>query len=160
MELNGRLRTILMGFAVLALLAIAVVTMQGTTMPAAEAVAGETGFSPCTGDCDTCPHTTSAGCPPSDEAHACGSCPSTPTCGAAEACPVDEGCPDAAACATVGDDASVDAERCIGCVRCVNVAPEAFRMNPETGKAEVIDGAPAEAVEHGAEACPVHAVNS
>ena len=71
-------------------------------------------------------------------------------------------CPSAVACeaASEGHPAgpSVDAERCIGCARCVNVSPEAFRMNPDTGKAEIIEGASAEDIAVGARACPVHAV--
>lgn len=50
---------------------------------------------------------------------------------------------------------SVDPEKCVGCVRCVNVAPDAFWMNPETGKAEVREGASAESIALGIEACPV-----
>jgi len=68
-----------------------------------------------------------------------------------------ENCPRA----TTGDgDAAptVDADRCIGCVRCVNVAPGAFRIIPETGKAEVIEGASAAEIALGAKACPVNAV--
>ncbi len=68
-------------------------------------------------------------------------------------------CPNASACSTTeAGCAGVDAEKCIGCVRCVNVSPEAFRMNSDTGKAEVIAGAPAEGIARGAQACPVHAV--
>lgn len=64
-----------------------------------------------------------------------------------------ERCPAASA-----SEPTLDADRCIGCVRCVNVSPEAFRMNPETGKAELIPGAPVECVERGALACPVDAI--
>lgn len=60
---------------------------------------------------------------------------------------------------TTGPCAVVDAERCVGCARCVRVAPEAFRMNPETGRAEVIDGASVEDIERGAQACPVKAIS-
>jgi ferredoxin len=58
-----------------------------------------------------------------------------------------------------GPDAAIDEERCIGCARCVNVAPEAFEMNPDSGKAEVVEGAPQEAIERGAAACPVDAIS-
>jgi ferredoxin len=67
-------------------------------------------------------------------------------------------CPNAAGGAAEQECAAVDTERCIACVRCVNVSPEAFRMNPDTGKAEVIPGASAEDIARGAQACPVHAV--
>lgn len=126
MKLNGRLRTILIAFAVLALLAIGVVAMQGDTTPGTEAVAVNAGGETCSGDCSTCPHATAA------------------EGGNAEA----------------GAAPSVDQTRCVGCVRCVNVAPEAFRMNPETGRAEIIEGAPSESVERGAKACPVDAINT
>jgi ferredoxin len=82
----------------------------------------------CTGDCDNCSHAHTKPCPP----------------------PADE--------QATSEIARVDPDRCIGCVRCVNVAPRAFRMNPETSKAEVVDGAPADAIERGAIACPVDAV--
>ncbi|MGI5819353.1 MAG: ferredoxin [Armatimonadota bacterium] len=52
---------------------------------------------------------------------------------------------------------TVIAERCIGCVRCVNVSPEAFQMNG-AGKAELLGNAPLNAAERGAEACPVDAI--
>lgn len=71
-------------------------------------------------------------------------------------------CPNAAACEAASEERpagpSVDAEKCIGCTRCVNVSPGAFRMNPNTGKAEVIEGASSEEIAVGARACPVHAV--
>lgn len=54
---------------------------------------------------------------------------------------------------------TVDASACIGCRRCVAVAPGAFRMNPQTKKAETIPGAPAAALRRGAAACPVHAIH-
>jgi ferredoxin len=83
---------------------------------------------PCSGECATCPHA------------------------AADSCPAVE-TDDAAA-----ETAHVDQDRCIGCVRCVNVAPDAFRINPDTGKAELIDTAPADAIARGARACPVDAI--
>lgn len=48
-------------------------------------------------------------------------------------------------------------ERCIGCVRCVNVAPTAYRMNRD-GKAEVIEDAPLDAALLGVRACPEDAI--
>ncbi len=48
-------------------------------------------------------------------------------------------------------------ERCTGCVRCVNVAPEAYRMN-FAGKAEVLEDAPLNAAKLGAKACPDDAI--
>jgi len=54
--------------------------------------------------------------------------------------------------------ASVVADRCIGCARCVAVAPEAFRMNAQTGEGEITPGAPARAIARGAQACPVGAI--
>ena len=82
----------------------------------------------CTGDCANCAHSQTHACPPD------------------------------AADGEETDTSAVDAEKCIGCVRCVNVAPEAFRMNPETRKAEVIDDASAESIARGAQACPVDAI--
>lgn len=71
-------------------------------------------------------------------------------------------CPLAGTCAGCGADAaavSVDPSACVGCRRCVAVAPEAYRMNPETHKAEAIAGASVAALEAGARACPVHAIH-
>ncbi len=54
--------------------------------------------------------------------------------------------------------AYVDTSKCIGCSKCVKVAPEAFELDADTGKAEIKDGASEEAIARGAEACPVGAV--
>ncbi len=48
-------------------------------------------------------------------------------------------------------------ERCIGCVRCVNVAPTAYRMNLD-GKAELLEDAPLDAALLGVSACPEDAI--
>ncbi len=93
-------------------------------------------------------------------------CPST-----GEVCTHDDtgcaGCPYVAAAARdsgVDDTAHatasprVDPSKCIGCTKCVRVAPDAFKMDPSTNKAEVKPGAPAASVERGATACPVGAV--
>jgi len=88
-----------------------------------------------------------------DQPHCTGQCASCPLAGT-DACKAatDTAC-DAHACA------QVNADRCIGCGKCVRVAPEAFEINPETGKAEIRDGAPQDAVERGAQACPVGAID-
>ena len=78
-----------------------------------------------------------------------------------------EGCPHAApavgqsgAETTVEAGAAprVDPSKCIGCTKCVRVAPDAYTMNPDTNKAEIRPGAPAASVEKGAKACPAGAV--
>lgn len=53
----------------------------------------------------------------------------------------------------------VDAAKCIACGRCVQVAPDAYEIDPDTGKARIKDGAPADAIEAGARACPVGAID-
>lgn len=53
----------------------------------------------------------------------------------------------------------IDTDRCIGCTLCVEVASDAYRMNPRTNKAELIPDAPGEAIKLGAEACPVDAIS-
>ncbi len=101
-----------------------------------------------------------------DQARVAAACQSTP-----EACGHDAtacaGCPYAATAAREsglggGAEASstprVDADKCIGCQKCVRVAPDAFKMNTGTKKAEVKPGAPAGSIEKGAKACPVDAV--
>lgn len=52
----------------------------------------------------------------------------------------------------------VDASKCVGCAKCVKVAPEAFEMDKESGKAKIKKDAPAEAIARGAAVCPVSAV--
>ncbi|MGC9319721.1 MAG: ferredoxin, partial [Armatimonadota bacterium] len=43
----------------------------------------------------------------------------------------------------------MDASRCVGCGKCVAVAPEAFEIDPETGKAKIKDGASQEDIARG-----------
>ncbi len=133
MTLDRHFRTVLSILAGLVLVSVAVIAVQGGT----EAPVPEN-----SGAAVVAADETETGCT--------GDCA---TCTHAES----EPCPPHAS-----DDgqtaASVDAARCIGCVRCVNVAPEAFRMNPETRKAEVIADAPAESIARGAQACPVDAI--
>jgi len=53
---------------------------------------------------------------------------------------------------------SIDQEACIGCGACVALCDAIFRLNDETGKAEVIPGADCDAAgccKEGAESCPV-----
>lgn len=128
MQLSGRLRTMIGVLCGLVLISVAVIATQGSQQAAPATVATHVEQAHCTGDCATCPNARTEPCPPGEAAE------------------------------TTSSDASVDADRCIGCVRCVNVAPEAFQMNPETRKAEVIDGAPADSIALGARACPVDAI--
>lgn len=123
---------------VLAALALVAVTVVAATVPGPGAPA--TATTPCAGQCSDCVKT-------------CADCPTaaTPPCAEAQGCS-GGGCA-AEACATV------DAARCIGCGKCVAVAPEAYRMNPQTGRAEIKPGAPADAIARGARVCPVKAVN-
>ena len=124
MEMSRRLRTIFGVLTGLALISVAVLAIQGDgqSVPATTVVHSDSPA--CTGECATCPHAQSEGCPPG----------------------------------TVADGARVDPDKCIGCVRCVNIAPDAFEMNPETRKAEIVDGASAEDVARGAQACPASAI--
>jgi ferredoxin len=76
-----------------------------------------------------------------------------------------EGCPlagtdqcSAFAAAEAADKPYVDAAKCIGCNKCVRVAPDAFAMDAKTGKAYVKPGASAASVTRGEKACPVDAV--
>ena len=61
---------------------------------------------------------------------------------------------------------TVDKEKCIGCGSCAAIAPNVFKMGDD-GKAEVIDGPPAQAGDHSGDealvnqakdACPVQAI--
>lgn len=78
----------------------------------------------------------------------CASCPAA----------VAEKCASTDQCSEAQEYATVIVERCVSCVKCVRVAPEAYRMNPTTKKAEIIPGAPPAAIERGARACPTNAV--
>ena len=74
-----------------------------------------------------------------------------------------EGCPYAGttecpAATSATSKPYVDQDKCIGCGKCVRVAPDAFEMNTQTKKAEIKPGAPAASVCKGAKACPVGAV--
>lgn len=79
--------------------------------------------------------------------------------GGCEGCPLagTDQCPVFAA-AEAADKPHVDAVKCIGCNKCVRVAPDAFAMDAKTGKAYVKPGASAASVAKGARACPVDAV--
>jgi ferredoxin len=134
MKVSKKFRMVLSFLTGIALISVAVVAIQGNNLPPSEGpasamVASDEAETGCSGDCATCTHAQTTPCPPDAVA-------------------------DSQASA-----AAVDADRCIGCVRCVNVAPEAFRMNPETRKAEIIAGASAEDIARGAQACPVDAIN-
>jgi len=81
-------------------------------------------------------------------ANAGGDCASCPYAGT-------DKCPAAAAAAK---KPYVDASKCIGCGKCVRVAPEAFEIDKKTGKAKIKVGASKVAVARGAKVCPVDAV--
>ena len=58
----------------------------------------------------------------------------------------------------------VDKELCIGCGLCPSIGPGVFRMNDDTGKAEVISGdVPSdfeEQAKEGEDNCPVNAITA
>lgn len=54
--------------------------------------------------------------------------------------------------------AIVDPTLCIGTSQCVATAPRAYRMNADGSLAEPIDGATREALQAGADACPMGAI--
>jgi len=61
-------------------------------------------------------------------------------------------------CAAEKSKPYVDTDKCVGCGKCVKVAPQGFEMDESTGKAKIKEDAPKEAIERGAKACPVSAV--
>lgn len=82
-----------------------------------------------------------------------------PSCsGACTTCPVAARgeCPSPGACEA--DTAHINQDKCVKCLRCVQVAPEAYELDAATGTVRIRPDAPAEDVERGAQACPVHAV--
>ncbi|MFP3904476.1 MAG: 4Fe-4S domain-containing protein [Armatimonadota bacterium] len=141
--MNIRQKTLLIGIGAILLVALALAGLQGDGIVAAN----EAG-----------PH-------PSETISEHGGCPLMPGDVQAEAETAEEctgecaNCPNAVKDGTQATDTPyVDADKCIGCGRCVRVAPEAFEINSDTAKAEVKDGAPADMVEKGARACAVDAV--
>ncbi len=54
----------------------------------------------------------------------------------------------------------IDTYLCSGCATCVVLCPEAFRLSPITGKAELVDPdrAVTEAVREAAAYCPEHCI--
>jgi len=72
-------------------------------------------------------------------------------------CPL-AGTEQCSSCASEQSKAHVDASKCVGCAKCVKVAPEAFEMDKDSGKAKIKKDAPAEAIARGAAVCPVGAV--
>jgi len=53
----------------------------------------------------------------------------------------------------------VDRDRCIGCGRCAARYPEAFELDPTTGKARIKPGAKEEDLAGAAQICPVQAIS-
>ncbi|MGD9494799.1 MAG: ferredoxin [Armatimonadota bacterium] len=137
--MSGRTKATL---SVLAGLTVVAVTVLAVSLadPASRTEPALTLVAPCTEQCADCP---AAG------SQQCAGCPAAGTTQQQEGT--------ASACETEAR-ASVSA-RCIACGRCVQVAPEAFSINPQTGKAEIEPGAPADAIARGAAACPVGAVH-
>ena len=54
-----------------------------------------------------------------------------------------------------------DHERCIGCGTCEEICPAVFKLNDETGKAEVINpkGASEDQIQEAVDACPVECIH-
>ncbi|SDB32833.1 ferredoxin [Desulfonatronum thiosulfatophilum] len=55
----------------------------------------------------------------------------------------------------------VDLDECIGCESCVEICPEVFKMDEQSGKAEVImpEGGPEDQIEEAMETCPVQCIH-
>lgn len=54
----------------------------------------------------------------------------------------------------------IDEDECLGCEACVELCPEVFTFNEDAGKAEVIDGADADAdcVDEAIASCPAECI--
>ena len=118
-------------------------TPQDTTLAAVQPCAGAcsaqtvgtpcTACGQCTGDCATCPKasaTTGATAATADQA------------AAGRKVPV------------------VDADKCVGCVKCVRIAPKVYQMDPTTGKAKVVNpqGADQATIQKSIDVCPRKAI--
>lgn len=131
MKATRTMKTLLVGVGSMALVAVLLVGVRGTVAGyrgTDGAVAGMAAAE-CAGTCATCPL---AG---------------TEECGAS-----------AGTCTAEHSEAYVDAGKCVGCDKCVKAAPEAFELDEDSGKASIKEGASEQAIERGAEACPVGAV--
>ncbi|MCD6350982.1 MAG: ferredoxin [Armatimonadetes bacterium] len=55
---------------------------------------------------------------------------------------------------------SVDADKCVGCGKCVRIAPDVYQLDPVTGKAKVVNpqGADKETIQRTIDNCPVGAI--
>lgn len=130
MRLSKSVRTMVVGACSIALLAVMLVGVRGTVAAyrGADGALAGIAAADCSGNCAACPMAGTDQC---------------------------------ASCATTVADKStphVDSSKCIGCGKCVKVAPEAFEIDTDTGKAKIKDGASQEAIERGAKACPVDAI--
>ncbi len=55
----------------------------------------------------------------------------------------------------------IDVDECVGCGTCEEIAPEVFKVNEETEKAEVImeEGGPEDLIEEAIETCPSECIH-
>jgi len=70
-------------------------------------------------------------------------------------------CSECATCpAATAKGPEVKADKCIGCEKCVRIAPHTFAMNPKTKKAYVkdADGDPPASILKAAKRCPTRAI--
>ena len=56
--------------------------------------------------------------------------------------------------------AKIDKELCIGCGACEQICPQSFKLNQETGKAEVVGDGSADCVPSATDGCPTQAISN
>jgi ferredoxin len=57
-------------------------------------------------------------------------------------------------------EVTIDQEECISCESCVEICPQAFRMDPDSGKAEVITETHSEdCIQEAIDTCPVECIS-
>ncbi|MCG6930140.1 MAG: ferredoxin [Desulfofustis sp.] len=61
----------------------------------------------------------------------------------------------------MADKVIIDQDECLGCEACVELCPEVFAFNDDEGKAEVIEGADADAecVDEAIASCPAECIS-
>lgn len=53
---------------------------------------------------------------------------------------------------------NIDTNKCVGCGRCTEICPDAFKLNEITGKAEIINSSREDCIKKASDQCPIEAI--